>query len=113
MSIPRLTALRLLQCSRRLGHIEGNASRVLVPRRFTSINSVTDDRISVPSERPFNTAISATRRRRSSQVRSCSSRAKRRFSVSAIAAHGHVEPPKPGEEYVFSAFELLSKPPLV
>ncbi len=27
------------------------------------------------------------------------SRARRRFSVSAVAAHGHLTPPKPGEEY--------------
>src|SRR5438046_2206630 len=27
-------------------------------------------------------------------------RTRRRFSVSAAAAHGHIEPPKPGEEYV-------------
>ena len=33
------------------------------------------------------------------------SRARRRFSVSSKAMHGHLTPPKPGEEWVFPATE--------
>ncbi|KAH0545289.1 mitochondrial matrix iron-sulfur protein [Glutinoglossum americanum] len=96
MSI-RPAASRLLQGSRRLCFVEGNAPWVSMRRRFASI-SVTSCRISGPPERPVHTAISVTSRRRSPQLRSCFSRARRRFSVSATTAHGHVEPPKPGEE---------------
>src|SRR2546430_15714264 len=31
-------------------------------------------------------------------------RTRRRFSASAATAHGHIEPPKPGEEYVQDMF---------
>ena len=34
-------------------------------------------------------------------------RARRRFCITSVAGHGHIEPPKPGEEYVkFSSREL-------
>ena len=34
-------------------------------------------------------------------------RTRRRFSITSVAGHGHIEPPKPGEEYVkFSSREL-------
>ena len=114
MSISRPAVLQLVQCARRLGLAEGNAARCLVQRRFASSNNVTDSRISVPSEPSVHTIISVTSPRQSPQLQSCFPRAKRRFSVSTTAAHGHVEPPKPGEEYVFcSACMLLSESPLL
>ncbi|KAH0563223.1 hypothetical protein GP486_002209 [Trichoglossum hirsutum] len=93
MSIPRRAALRLLlQRNRRPG---GDASRVLVQqqqqRRFASNAGGL-----IP--RPSNTTAGAAGRRRNSPFQPCFQRARRRFSVSAVAAHGHVEPPKPGEE---------------
>jgi hypothetical protein len=114
MSISRPAVLRILQCRRRLGLVEGNASRVLGRRRFVSSSSVTSSRIAGPSERPLHIAVGLTSRKRSLQPRSCFPRAKRRFSASTTAAHGHVEPPRPGEEYVSftSVVELLSKSPL-
>ena len=32
--------------------------------------------------------------------------AARSFSASAVSRHGHLDPPKPGEEWVFSRIEL-------
>ncbi len=51
-------------------------------------------------ERGQHTSISSGKWRapRGSKILS---RARRRFSASAIAAHGHLTPPKPGEEYRF------------
>ena len=33
-------------------------------------------------------------------------RARRKFSTSCVLSHGHIDPPKPGEEYVFMPLEL-------
>lgn len=96
MSGPRITAQAIRTVLQRGTSCHRNtvAKRIsaLWPRSasFQCGNTAGGQHTSLPS-----------RQWRTQRVNTSFSRARRRFSASAITAHGHLTPPKPGEEYEF------------